>query len=393
MPALRAVVARVGVACVVSVSCACSSPPPREPTPVGTLADLAVVATVDGHLAPPDAVVAGTGSHIQLHAVVTVTQPDGRRRRFADDQAVSLLRTGPTPAEGWDPERSGAIAFEWVAVQAALHSYDNTKPGHQITYLEREIDTPAQPPRSWLDTLLGHPRQPTDRAAAGWTLDVPRAAGTTRYRLRAAYGSGLTQAPAHGSATGASSRVYRVTRHDGDDLAGWMTAWEQLPYVYGSMPDQVEEFVGADCADLVVGACHRLGSRDIPYTYTQALLQWGDVVFDGYVSYGGAWFDRQKRPVQRLHVPRNTLIIWPTGGHVAVLTRDFDLEAGAPLGVIQAHPNVGGIAVGDTYYQMFRKKPDPGWKLDAVQLVRLRVPGSALSRTHSPPPALPAPLY
>jgi hypothetical protein len=125
--------------------------------------------------------------------------------------------------------------------------------------------------------------------------------------------------------------VHRVSVRGSDDFIGWLGAYLLVPEVFGSAGPgnnhQTERFVGADCADVMVGAMRRMGKK-LAYTnvaglpaYTKTIAAAVDVDDRGMppapiegvkvgdlirIDYGGAL---------RGHTPRN----WD---HVAALWED-----------------------------------------------------------------------
>jgi hypothetical protein len=68
--------------------------------------------------------------------------------------------------------------------------------------------------------------------------------------------------------------VHRVSLRRDDSTVGWLTAYFLVPEVFGSAGPganhQTERFVGADCADVLVGARRRQGAR-VAYTNVAGL--------------------------------------------------------------------------------------------------------------------------
>ncbi len=60
--------------------------------------------------------------------------------------------------------------------------------------------------------------------------------------------------------------VMRVSFRAGDGLLGWLSTFFGVPNVFGSTRGQVERYVGADCADVLIGAARASGRRDLGYT-------------------------------------------------------------------------------------------------------------------------------
>jgi len=62
-----------------------------------------------------------------------------------------------------------------------------------------------------------------------------------------------------------SPTVFRYTFRSGDDFAGWLTSFFNVPYLFGSagqgVRGQAERYIGADCADVLVAALRRAGVK------------------------------------------------------------------------------------------------------------------------------------
>lgn len=69
---------------------------------------------------------------------------------------------------------------------------------------------------------------------------------------------------------GLSASVQRVSFRASEDFLGWLSTYFQVPYVFGSngshgVNHQTDRYVGADCADVLVGALRARGLR-VGYT-------------------------------------------------------------------------------------------------------------------------------
>ena len=73
-----------------------------------------------------------------------------------------------------------------------------------------------------------------------------------------------------------SDRVFRYSFRKGDGFLGWLTAFYNVPYLFGSagegVHNQTERFVGADCADILVGALRRAGKPTLRYTNVSGVI-------------------------------------------------------------------------------------------------------------------------
>jgi len=70
---------------------------------------------------------------------------------------------------------------------------------------------------------------------------------------------------------GLSRSVLRVSFREGDDFVGWLSTYFHVPNVFGSSgpsdaQHQTELYIGADCADVLVGARRAAGDRKLEYT-------------------------------------------------------------------------------------------------------------------------------
>jgi len=54
-----------------------------------------------------------------------------------------------------------------------------------------------------------------------------------------------------------------------EPVARWASTWLNVPFIYGSTPDEVENYEGVDCADLLVAA-HNKAHSEHRFDYTNA---------------------------------------------------------------------------------------------------------------------------
>jgi len=85
-----------------------------------------------------------------------------------------------------------------------------------------------------------------------------------------------TPAGGHTDSLGLSSDVMRVSFRTGDDYLGWLSTYFHVPNVFGSggpsdTRHQTERYVGADCADVLVGALRASGRTHAVYTSISGL--------------------------------------------------------------------------------------------------------------------------
>ena len=75
---------------------------------------------------------------------------------------------------------------------------------------------------------------------------------------------------------GVSTAPLRYSYRAGDDFLGWLTSFYNVPYLFGSAGkgarNQAEQYVGADCADILVAALRRAGWSKMEYTSVADLV-------------------------------------------------------------------------------------------------------------------------
>lgn len=289
-----------------------------------TLERLVIVGRVEPGAAWSDAATEATLAQAPELAVIALGR-DGKRSVVVADADLLPLRLGGKPvadarrlpwaAAGADP------TVEWLLVEprgfrsepaangATSDYYSNvsTEPASfgkwigydRIEYFETQLTGPVAS-----DTLddAGRPRGPAARrilaARPGTDERTPLATkqelgterlGTLRYRVRLTWDGGKVLATPGAEATdsyGILPSVHRVSIRKGDDFLGYLGAFLLVPEVFGSAgggaQHQTERWVGADCADVMVGALRRSGRRDVPYTNVASLPQYATLV-DGPV--------------------------------------------------------------------------------------------------------------
>jgi hypothetical protein len=81
---------------------------------------------------------------------------------------------------------------------------------------------------------------------------------------------------------GIQDRVHRVSVRRDDSTIGWLTSFFLVPEVFGSAGPganhQTERRVGADCADVLVGARRAQGFRNVAYTNVLGLPRYATPV-------------------------------------------------------------------------------------------------------------------
>src|SRR3989338_3951324 len=235
---------------------------------------------------------------------------------FPDGHSANAARTVEFPVFQWDESRYGPIEIEWSELVAEKGFYNNTVRGQSdITYKEKP-------------------------AGKGWVMKP--APGTHRYRVKVRYSGneiGDMQEISLGK-DGKISGIHRVTVRDGNDIPGWMTAWANLPYIYGSTTEQVDNLIGADCADVITGALRRMGSRASD-TSSQGFRPYGSVVFDGYLNMQGEFLDISRKRPETIGIRRGDLLVYKGSQHHVAVFADDLTRNGEPVDVVHTYDGKG----------------------------------------------------
>lgn len=261
-----------------------------------------VVSRVDGGAATSANKVVAHDAKVELiavvRAVVAGARPEepGRTERVVYAgvdglTSATLPQVGRVAVERWDDALWPALAPRWQEVRAlGLH-----RPAYRATQNLRRATTNGQftnvvsngpDEGKWIgrDTLeYDHVDRP-----AGPSLEHQATPGTLRYRFDAdladpalalgerAPGTPGRADPRQTTATearsglldgfspdlgGAGLTIHRISRRGASahPLLSHLEAYRGVPWLYGSLGQQVQEFVGYDCADLVFAAARRAG--------------------------------------------------------------------------------------------------------------------------------------
>jgi len=71
---------------------------------------------------------------------------------------------------------------------------------------------------------------------------------------------------------GLSPRVFRVSVRENDGFIGYLSAYFNVPGLFGSVVYQSKNFIGVDCADVLVAAQHQWKGKRIRKNYNVAML-------------------------------------------------------------------------------------------------------------------------
>ncbi|MBN1774230.1 MAG: hypothetical protein JXB32_23425 [Deltaproteobacteria bacterium] len=239
---------------------------------------------------------------------VVLEAREGRRQRrvyLVDDAVAPLELDGRAVPENrrraWDA--LGTVAVRWSAVEPhAWRPADEPAPNGSTTPYYSNVVSGGDDHGEWLGwdrvsyfaTPLGDwttdaaaRRRPTSARPPRATDDLFGGLGTLRYQveLRLDDRDGATLAspgPEAVDTYGLKPTVHRVSIRRDDSYLGWLTSYFLVPEVFGSAGPganhQTERYVGADCADVLVGALHAGGHDGVPYTGVAALDRYADAV-------------------------------------------------------------------------------------------------------------------
>jgi hypothetical protein len=146
----------------------------------------------------------------------------------------------------------------------------------EISYFETEAN-----PWSALDSAR---RRPATATPPRKEDDIFGGLGTMRYKveLRLTDGTILSTAGAEAhDIYGVLPSVHRVSIRKDDSYLGYMTSYFLVPKVFGSSGggknNQTDRYVGADCADVLVGGLRAKGIK-VKYSFVAGLTKYADVI-------------------------------------------------------------------------------------------------------------------
>jgi hypothetical protein len=119
--------------------------------------------------------------------------------------------------------------------------------------------------------------------------------GTMHYKAEVRFADGTTMATPGAEASdtfGLLPSVFRVSLRKDDTHLGYVTAYFHVPYVFGSAGggknNQTDRYVGADCADALVGALRSQGVK-IKYSFVAGLPKYAtQIEKTHYIDENGA---------------------------------------------------------------------------------------------------------
>ncbi|HET8542034.1 MAG TPA: hypothetical protein VFL83_19310 [Anaeromyxobacter sp.] len=183
-------------------------------------------------------------------------------------------------------------------------------------------------PYRWLGyAKIGYAREELEALRGRWEIAPEAKAGSRWFQAEVIEPTGRVRSSPgleRNDARGLSPDVVRVTFREGDDLVGQLTGFFDVPGVFGSVPYQVRNYLGVDCADVLMAAWARANDRPIERDWNVAALVRELPVVAGTTIASGA-------PAARLRwgedVRRGDLLAvryagWRQFGHVGALYGD-----------------------------------------------------------------------
>lgn len=275
-----------------------------------------VAASVEGAIASDVPVMARAGQSVKLYAVLV--EGRGPAARYMTAAPALMVRGRRVPPRRLQPPPE-TVGFSWSLVEPYPHHHAVPPPnagnpaysnavlfgpdhGRWLGYDTIEYHETALPSETRPELTVASVA-PTDAH-----VNVHGGLGTMRYKVvirtptLAVASPGAEAREAHGI----SRRVMRVSFRRGDDVPGRLTAFFNVPNVFGSggsgARHQTDLFQGADCADVIIGALRAAG-LPLAYTSVKGLLSHARPVTPVLVmdaSSVRAWRDGQAAEAVRL---------------------------------------------------------------------------------------------
>jgi hypothetical protein len=223
-------------------------------------------------------------------AVVVLGKRGGKRVALAPDGVDKIVVGGVTIT----PDKLAGARVRWSAVEP--HGFRTSKAKHGAT--SEWYSNVSQDPKTfgkWLgpdqvdyyERVLqpwGAPALITAEISSGETTAAqPARVGTLRFKADVEIDGVTVSSPGAASIEtwGITGAVHRVTVRRADDFLGHLSGYLLVPEIFGSVNEgrimQTERYVGADCADVMVGAARRMG-KAFAYTNVEGLTAYARTI-------------------------------------------------------------------------------------------------------------------
>lgn len=323
-------------------------------------------------------VVAGTA--VRLYVLLQCAKPGDPSVNVYFSQAPEAVwaktRVPADRIRPWPSDEYGPLNIRWYKVEPENERYSNGQGSNfawaKIGYVETRV---AEWDNQWSVPADVRPLHLPERLP-GY--------GTMRYSVTVLqgnpdYGESVSLASAGAKDAGPygiSASVPRLSVRRDDSYVGWLFAWGNVPFVYGSESPgrahlhQAGLRVGADSADLCVAAARKFTGKDLPYTDTYGLAG---------ATYTRTLYREAYPDTAAVYIAQGKPLRWGDGGvqagdmlaygdHVAVLVED----AGTP----------GLLDRADVVFHCRDRAPElttagEAWPEQKVDVLRWRFAGGA----------------
>jgi hypothetical protein len=250
-----------------------------------TIVRAVVVGRVDDGTWTDAATEARTGQKTELAAVVVARE--GKRDVVLVPDGVTSLRLGGKVIAAHSLRPLSAKTIRWSTVEP--HGFrTSTATNGATTEFYSNVSTDSKTFGTWLGydhvdyfehafaeagaAIIPATITPSDTDA----VQVP-GVGTLRFKVEVEFADGAIATSPGADAVdsfGILPSVHRVSIRPADGFLGWLSAYLLVPEVFGSAGPgknhQTERFIGADCADVMIGAMRRSGHK-LSYTNVAGL--------------------------------------------------------------------------------------------------------------------------
>ena len=256
---------------------------------------------------------------VKLNVVLEGDQ-NGEKIYFSSEKNIKIngKKIDPSTVRSLDFKPS---SIKWFKLESEKTDYNNWANGDfiwdDIRYTETLIDNDN-------NLSISADANPSDKSK-----DVNNGLGTMRYKVEVTYGNKKLSTPGKESknSRGIKKNVHRISFRKDDSFLGRLTAFFNLPYIYGSAgrnntDNQPENYIGSDCADLMVWAYRNTG-KDIDYTYAAGLTKITETILKekNLFTDGESYYDRDKQLIFGEDVKKGDLILFGKW-HVGAISED-----------------------------------------------------------------------
>lgn len=108
-----------------------------------------------------------------------------------------------------------------------------------------------------------------------WEVEVPSdQAGSFWFQAEVEKDGKVSRSPGIEASDrrGLSPSVFRVSFREGPGFLGWMTSFFNVPALFGSIPYQSNNYIGADCADTLMAAYGKWTGKETERNYNVAMM-------------------------------------------------------------------------------------------------------------------------